>query len=629
MPDDAFIHRAKAGPDDLSKKRSKIVLRLLATSDIHVSLSPFDYFKDQENANGCLSMTASLIAKARRESENCLLFDNGDFLNGGPLGDFIQSLPTQPNPVIEVMNGLGYDAVNLGNHEFSNGVDFLEAALKTARFPVISANTFTPECRAHFVLPWVVLDRSMIDQDRKPHQLRIGVIGVLPPQTAIWDEQAIDGRVVISGMQEAVSTGVDAVKREGADVVVVLAHCGIGQPDAPAFAENAGLVIAGTKGIDALILGHAHSRFPDPTMAASSHVDPVAGRLRNVPTIMPGAFGSHLGLIDLDLFQDADGWRVEKASASLRATTDRSASGELRPLVPPHERVVKQIASVHEAARKWVSRPVARTSIALHSYFSMITDVPAIRIMHQAQIDYVQRQLVGTKWAGVPVLSATAPFKAGGRGGPDYFTYVPKGDVLLRHLSDLYLYPNTLTAVLLRGSDIRRWLELSSTAFLPIAPGQSDQRLLDPFVPPFHFDSVGGLTYEIDLTAPSAANGAPSRRIRDLKCNGIDVSDDQEFIMAVNSYRASGGGGYLDGTAKKIPLAREKLSRDILETYLCAHGGELHKTEPSWRFSKAPGTSVILETSPSALNHLEDVAHLDIVPLGLTPQGFLQLRLVL
>ncbi|WP_435256526.1 bifunctional 2',3'-cyclic-nucleotide 2'-phosphodiesterase/3'-nucleotidase [Thioclava sp. FR2] len=629
MPDDAVIRCAVSGPDIKARRQATVHLRLLATSDIHVSLSPFDYFKDTESVTGCLSLTASLIAKAREEAENCLLFDNGDFLNGGPLGDYIQFSPAQPNPVIQAMNCLNYDAVNLGNHEFSSGIEFLENALESAQFPVISANTFTPELGAHFVQPWVVLNRRVSDLDGQPHLLRIGVVGVLPPQTTIWDKQAIAGRVVISDMQNAIVWGADAVKRAGADVVVILAHCGIGQADAPPMAEDAGIAISGTKGIDALILGHAHLRFPDPTMAASGEVDPVAGKVRNIPTIMPGAFGSHLGVIDLDLCRDAEGWHVTSSQASLRATAARLPSGELCPLVQPDKAIVKQIASFHEAARIWVSRPIAQTASALHSYFSMITDVPAIRVIHQAQIAFLQKALAETKWADMPVVSATAPFKAGGRGGPDYFTFVPPGEVLLRHLADLYLYPNTLTAVLMRGAELRRWLELSSSSFLPIEKGQADQRLLNPEVPPFHFDSLAGVTYEIDLTNPFGATRPSAGRIRELKHNGLCVTDDQLFIMAVNSYRASGSGGYLHDTSTRIPVAQDRLCRDILEDYLRCHGDEVHKTAPNWRFAKVPDTSVILETSPAALHYLQDVDYLDLTPLGMTPQGFLQVRLAL
>ena len=83
----------------------------------------------------------------------------------------------------------------------------------------------------------------------------------------------------------------------------------------------------------------------------------------------------------------------------------------------------------------------ARRSAPLHSYFALVADDPSVQIVSQAQTWYVKDLLKGREWKDLPILSAAAPFKAGGRGGPDYYTDVPAGDVAIKNVADLYLYP--------------------------------------------------------------------------------------------------------------------------------------------------------------------------------------------
>ena len=91
--------------------------------------------------------------------------------------------------------------------------------------------------------------------------------------------------------------------------------------------------------------------------------------------------------------------------------------------------------------------PVGETAAPLHSYFALVADDPSVQIVNIAQTWYLEQMMKGTEWEALPILSAAAPFKAGGRGGPDYYTDVPVGPVAIKNVADLYLYPNTIQAV--------------------------------------------------------------------------------------------------------------------------------------------------------------------------------------
>ncbi len=597
-------------------------------------LAAFDYFSDQPCDHKGLALTASLIAEARDEAPGALLFDNGDFLQGSPLGDFILQANHQPNPAILAMNHLRYDAVNIGNHEFSFGIAYLHQSLEKAAFPCISANTKRPAGSAPpraFLPPTAMLTRTLADSEGDTHCIRIGVIGVAPPQTTIWDRQAIDGQVQMTDMVAAVAHYAPQLRAKGADLVIVLAHCGIGQPDPKPMAENAALAIAALPQVDALVMGHVHLAFPGPDIPKSMGVDPHAGTLAGKPAVMPGVFGSHLGVIDLDLQVAHGRVRVVSHLSEARPIAARDASGHLIPRVAPDPAITALIDPAHRAALDWTSRPIGHTPCAIHSYFAMITHSRALHLVARAQARYVARRLRNTRHAGIPLLSATAPFKAGGRAGPDNYSFIPPGDLLLRHAADLYLHPNTIVALRLTGAGVRRWLERSTLAFAHLPPGGQDRMLLNPDIASFNFDLITGVTYRIDLTAaPGSGN-----RIRDLAWQGRPVNASDPFILATNSYRSSGSGGFVMAPKSDVVLADRKTNRDILISSF-ASNAHLADLPPEgdiipahWSFVPCPGTSVLFDSAPESLDYLDEVAQLKLSPVGPTAQGFHRYRLFL
>ncbi|MGB3247674.1 MAG: metallophosphoesterase, partial [Tabrizicola sp.] len=288
-------------------------LRLIATSDLHASLMPYDYCADRPNSSLGLDAIALQIAEARGEARNCLLFDNGDFLQGSPLADYAAaSRRRRAHPMITAFNTLGYDAATLGNHEFDYGLRFLSGVLADARFPVVSANIATrlgksPSRDATLVPPFAILRRQIIDHDGRAHLLRIGVIGFAPPQIAEWDRNAPDGSVQTRDILAAARAWVPRLRARGADIIVALAHTGIGEIEPEDGTENAATALAALREIDALVAGHSHQVFPGPDFPASTAIDPVRGRLAGKPAVMPGHSANHVGIIDLQIERCASG----------------------------------------------------------------------------------------------------------------------------------------------------------------------------------------------------------------------------------------------------------------------------------------------------------------------------------
>lgn len=621
----------------------RVRLRLLATSDLHVHLLSWDYFGDHPSPAVGLARTASLIRAARAEVANALLFDNGDFLDGSPLGDLIaeqhRTGRSQPHPMIAAMNLLGYDAVTVGNHEFAHGVEYLTARLRDANFPVVSTNLLSlrgdrPEADRTLFPADLLLTRDILDDNGAHHPIRIGVLGFAPVQTVNWEHHVLQGRLAARDIVEAASARIPHLQAAGADIIIALSHSGIGAGVAVPMMENATTALARLDGIDVLIAGHTHQHFPDPTFPACPGIDPVAGTLWGKPAVMPGFFGSHLGVIDLELERGAKGWRIMRHHSHLRAISRRAATGALEPLIPDDPHLVAATAVDHAATRRWSARRIGQTDADLHSYFAMVTPCPAVRLVARAQRDYVTAALRGTAYDAVPVLSAAAPFRAGGRGGPENYTFVPRGPICLRNLADLYYHPNAIAAVSLSGAELRGWLERAVSQFRQIAPGAADAALLDKLFPSFNFDSIEGLTWQVDLSRPARhdSHGAildrGAQRIVDLCHQGQPVLPRDRFIVATNSYRISGSAFDGDSVARVV-LARPEQNRDILGHFIAAHDPLPPPDPPNWGFVPMPGTSVTFDTTPRAAGHLADVAPLRLEPLTRGASGFQRFRLQL
>jgi 2',3'-cyclic-nucleotide 2'-phosphodiesterase/3'-nucleotidase len=278
---------------------------------------------------------------------------------------------------------------------------------------------------------------------------------------------------------------------------------------------------------------------------------------------------------------------------------------------------------------------VGKTDAPLHSYFALVADDPSVQIVSIAQLWYVEQMLKGTEHEGLPILSAAAPFKAGGRGGPEYYTDVPVGDVAIKNVADLYLYPNTVRAVRVTGQQVKDWLERSAGMFNQVEAGKADQVLLNPSFLSYNFDVIDGVTYEIDLSEPSMfgskgeLENPGANRIKNLMYNGTPLDLTQEFVIATNNYRASGGGKFPGALGDTIILEAPDTNRDVIVRYIVEQGTISPKADANWAFTSLPGTSVLFDTGPKAAEYAADVPGVKIEAAGEGPNGFARFKIEL
>ncbi len=609
-----------AGDATAAEADARVSLRLLETSDLHMFVLDWDYYRAKPEPTVGFAKVATLIRAARAEATNSLLFDNGDFLQGNPLADFVfaQSKTSKPfvHPVVNIMTDLGYDAVGMGNHEFNYGVEFLEASLAGAPFPFVCANV-TRVDGSQFLPATAVLERRVKDDKGAEHLLRIGVIGLVPPQIMSWDKSRLDGKLIARDMVLAARKLLPDLKAKS-DVVVALCHAGIHAGDWVEGDENAALQLALVPGVDVIMTGHSHRVFPGKDYMGIEGVDAVAGTLHGVPAVMPGFWGSHLGVVDLTLMRKGGHWSVEQSLVETRAVSRRNGTA-LESLAAADAGVAAAIASAHTGTLAWIEQPVGKIDATVHSYFVWAGYDPGSQLINDAQTWYARPLLAGTAFADLPVLSAVAPFRAGYT--PESFIDIPAGQTSLRQVADLYLFSNnTIVAVKVRGAEVVEWLEASARVFRTIDPAVTDpQALVDKRVPSYNFDTFSGITYAVDLTCPPRYDGRGSiepaiRRIADVRYDGKPIDLDREFIVVTNNYRGDGGGNFpgLAGGAKVVWRAPDSNQEALVRYFKARQTLSVPKGSP-WSFAATTrGVRVFFDTGKAATDHVADVPGLSL-----------------
>ncbi|MCT7047182.1 bifunctional 2',3'-cyclic-nucleotide 2'-phosphodiesterase/3'-nucleotidase [Salmonella enterica] len=597
-----------------SVNAATVDLRIMETTDLHSNMMDFDYYKDTATEKFGLVRTASLIHAARNEVKNSVLVDNGDLIQGSPLGDYMAAKGLKDgdiHPVYKALNTLDYAVGNLGNHEFNYGLDYLHNALAGAKFPYVNANIIDVKTQKPLFTPYLIKETSVIDKDGNPQTLKIGYIGFVPPQIMIWDKANLSGKVTVNDITETARKYVPEMREKGADIVVVIAHSGLSADPYHSMAENSVYYLSEVPGVDAIMFGHAHAVFPGKDFADIKGADIAKGTLNGIPAVMPGMWGDHLGVVDLVLNNDSGKWQVTQAKAEARPIYDAAAK---KSLAAEDSKLVGILKADHDATREFVSKPIGKSADNMYSYLALVQDDPTVQVVNNAQKAYVEHFIQGDPdLAKLPVLSAAAPFKVGGRkNDPASFVEVEKGQLTFRNAADLYLYPNTLVVVKTSGKEVKEWLECSAGQFNQIdIHSNKPQSLInwDGFRT-YNFDVIDGVNYQIDVSQPARYDGEcqmvnpQAERIKNLTFNGKPVDPNATFLVATNNYRAYGG--KFAGTGDShIAFASPDENRAVLAAWIGAESkraGEIHPAaDNNWRLAPIHSDTALdirFETSP-------------------------------
>lgn len=573
-------------------------LRILETTDLHMHLLAYNYFADRVDHGLGLMRMADVIRRLRADAQvPTLLCDNGDFLQGNPLADQVAATlqDDEIHPMIAAMNALEYDAVTLGNHEFDYGVSFLRRVLKDAQPAVVSAN-IAVSSGPPLAKAFTILERKVPCDDGVSRPLRIGLTGFGPPQLCRQDDAETVSVADIVGTAHQV---VPSIKAAGADIVIALAHCGLGHVSHHEMMENAAVPLAAVDGIDALLLGHTHAQFPNVQGSQNAPIDQAAGTIHGKPAVMAGFYGQSLGVIDLTMAWRDDHWHIDGSHVRLvQPQTGARATHLGTPAIhTAHTRTLSQMRA-----------PIAHTNVPVQSHFATVAPDMSMQLLACAMSAAVQTATGTTQ----SVLAAVSPFRFGGRNGLGQYIDIAPGPVTLRDAAAIFPFADSLCAVRRSGAQIRAWLERSASHYRQISPSIIRQPLIHAQSPHYNCDALYGMTYEIDLSQPARFDvhgtvvDPAATRLRNVRINGQPLQDNASYTVATNSFRARGGGNFAPIPADDMLWTSPAKLRDILIDALRTKATIDAPVTPVWSFRPITGAIAQFQANARTDLHLPD-----------------------
>ncbi|WP_222986822.1 bifunctional 2',3'-cyclic-nucleotide 2'-phosphodiesterase/3'-nucleotidase [Psittacicella melopsittaci] len=633
-----------------------IKFRVIETTDLHAYYTSYDYFKDAPVLNYGLTRTATLIKQARAEATNYVLVDNGDLIQGGMIGNWALNdnfKSFKIHPAYQAFQYLQYDVSNIGNHEFNYGLPYLQkvvdTAQKLAKVPVINANVYDAKTGENYYTPYIIQEKEVVDTAGNKHTIKVGYIGFTPPAIMQWDADKLTGHVTAAPIVDTAKKFIPEMKAKGADIIIAIPHSGIGVA-APSNSLFPNQVINLTKvpDIDAVMFGHSHAVFPSEEFKHIAGADIKRGLINGVPSVMPGRWGDHLGIVDLVLVQDANGkWKVDPQQ-SVGFTRPIYDNQKRQALVEEDKGLVQVLADTHQKTREYANSPIGQLTDNLYGYLALTQDDYAVKFVNQIQLATLQKWVAdeGKEFAGYKLLSTQAPFKYGERHNDvTNFVAVDNGTFSLRNVSDVYVYPNMFNVVKATGADVRNWLECAAGQFNQIYTGTDQRQDLINYqgYRTYNFDVFYGVTYQIDVTKPQKFTSScrPTRtvgagRIVNLRyLDGTEVKDTDQVLVATNNFRANGG--RMAGTGPEhIVYASLSTSQEIIMDYVSevAKQGKPVSidTTPSWSFVPIPDgdkLNVVIFSAPDdkAVRWTLQNSVWPLTKLGLDSAGFQEYRI--
>lgn len=510
----------------LSVFAEEVQLVILHTSDLHGNIFPIDYATNKTSDVG-LAKIATLVKQIKNEFQNVLLIDSGDLIQGTPLEYYHAKIENKPvDPMVLVMNKLGYSSWTLGNHEFNYGLEILNKAISEAQFPALSANIVKKGTEEPAFKPYHIV---IVDG------IKVGILGLTTKFIPNWeDPKNIEGLDFLDPVEVAKKYVEFLRNEENVDLLIVAYHGGLerdpktGEPTEELTGEDqAYQLLKEVPGIDVLLLGHQHRV--------------IATKIDGIPVSMPGNWGKYLGKIVLKLEKEDNGWKV------IDSTVEQlSVNG-----VEPDNEIISLVKDYEEKVQAWLDQPIG---YAKGDFW--VEDPLYARLEDNSLIEFVNK--VQMHYSGAKI-SSTALFSNDIKGWKS-------GPVTLRDVYGVYIYANTLKVLKVKGIDIKNALEKSADYFVyENYKVDVNKSWIDPKPRHYNYDMWEGISYKIVLNRPSGD------RIIDLMFNGEPLEMDKDYEIVLNNYRAGGGGGY--DMFKGKPVVREVMMEvaELMADYIMEH----------------------------------------------------------
>lgn len=547
---------AASQPSDNSREPA---LKVIATTDVHGNFFPYNFIT-RSPWGGSLARVNAYVDSVRNEigHDRVVLLDNGDILQGQPTVYYYNFVDTVTDHIVpRIFSFMGYDAATIGNHDVETGHEVYDRWIEACRpfTPVLGANVIDSRTGEPYLKPYTIIERAGI---------RLAVLGLITPAIPAWLPENIWEGLRFEDMEASASRWMEHIRREeNPDIVIGLFHSGADTShNATGFKENAAIEVARrVDGFDAVIFGHDHRLYDSTLLNDAGHP---------VKVINPAANAGAVACLDVRIGRNAGG-----------STGRPTVTGSVVRLdnVTPSASFLNEFAPDYERIGHFVSRRLGESTGLFTTRDAFFGPSAFMDLLHRLQL-----RITGAD------ISFAAPLS------PD--SNIQPGEVTMSDMFTLYKYENLLCVVRLTGGEVKRYLEMSYAGWCRTMKSKDDHMLLfadrdnpgDPLVlanPPYNFDSAAGIIYTVDLTRPAGD------RVTILSmADGLPFDMERDYMVAINSYRANGGGNLLtDGAGIPHDMLKDRIvwstERD-LRYYLIElieKAGKIEPTvTPNWRF---------------------------------------------
>ena len=502
-----------------------VIIRVLGTSDIHGCFFPYDFI-ERKPMKGSLARVSHYVNEVRRQhGENVILLDNGDILQGQPTCFYCNyANPKIANAAALAVNYMKYDAQTIGNHDVETGHNVYDKWIDEVNCPMLGANVVDEATGNPYLKPYIILEREGI---------RVAVIGMLTPAIPNWLHEDLWKGLRFEEMVSSSQKWMAYIKEvEKPDFVIGLFHSGWnGGISTLHYNEDATEKVAKeVDGFDLIIFGHDHNG-------------------RNV--VIKNTAGNKVLCLDPSCNATFVADATLKAKVVDGKVVGKKVTGELVDMsnTPLDKGYLEYMKAIEDSVTKFVNIKLGTLTKSIHtkeSFFgsSAFNDL----------IQDIQLKVTGAD------ISINAPLT--------FDTTIEAGDILISDMFKLYKYENNLYTLKMRGSEVRKHLEMSYDLWVNTMSGPGDHimQLSDKTHYErrkcgfknltFNFDSAAGIEYEVDVTKPFG-----EKVIIKGMSNGEPFVEDKWYKVAMNSYRGNGGGELL---IKGAGIPKEELESRIL-----------------------------------------------------------------
>lgn len=533
----------------------EVKLYIVGTGDVHGSYYPYDFIKNNKRI-GSLARVSSFLRKQRAElgDEQVIYVDNGDILQGQPTVYYYNYVNIKEKHLAaEMLNELGCDVATIGNHDVETGHAVYDRWIKDCDFPVICANMVDEETGKPYLKPYTVVKRNGV---------KVAFLGMTTPALPRWLPRDLWKGVRFEDIELSASRWIKTIQeKEKPQLIIGIFHSGYeGGVVTPEYCENAVLSTArNVPGFDAILYGHDHRKRTELIINQSGDTVVLAN---------PGANALSVSTLQFDLVMDGKVMKSKKVRMRNMSMTVQQ----------PDSLFMTKFERQRGLVASYVSSRVGTINsdmVTRDAYFGPSAFVDLIH--------WIQLHNTGAD------LSFASPLT--------YNTVIKAGDVRVRDMFSLYAFENRLCTVRMTGKEIKDYLEMSYGLWVRTMSQKNEHMMwMNPankagratFVNAFYnFDSAAGILYQVDVTKPVG-----ERITITGFANGNSFEMSKQYTVAMNSYRAMGGGDLLTKGAgisdAELPNRLFSTSTEDMRQIVTAYIKENKSISPvplnHWRF---------------------------------------------